>query len=128
MSYQTLHRSLTNTAVAVDTFVSLTDSVGSSNLSANIPNSVSKLIKIDITAVGDVTPRCTAVKVLGQGISQEQIVSGPATSGASSGMVQPFVSIPCDFEVSANASFDIQFAQMSAGSETMSVSVTCYFA
>lgn len=128
MSYQTLHRSLTNTAVAVDTFVSLTDSVGQSNLSANIPNGVNKLVKIDVTAVGDVTPRCTAVKVLGQGISQEQIVTAPATAGASSGMVQPFISIPCDFDVSANASFDIQFAQMSAGSETMSVSVTCYFA
>jgi len=128
MSYQTLHRSLTNTAVAVDSFVSLTDSVGQSNLSANIPNGVSKLIKVDIAVGGDVTPKCTAVKVLGQGITQEQIINGPSNGGASSGQVQNFVSVPCDFDVSSNASFDIQFAQMSAGSETMTVSVTCYFA
>ena len=128
MSYQTLHRSATNQAFAVDTFVSLTDSVSQSNLSANIPNSVSKLVKVDIACAGDVTPKVTACKILGQGITQEQIINGPANGGASSGQVQNFVSVPCDFDVSPNASFDIQFAQMSAGSETMSVSVTCYFA
>lgn len=128
MSYQTLTRSVTNTSIAVDSFVSLTAQAGSSNLSANIPNGVSKLVKVDVSAVGDITPKSTLVKILGQGISQEQVLTGPATSGASSGAVQPFVSIPCDFDVSANASFDIQFAQMSAGSETMTVSVTCYFA
>ena len=124
---QTLHRSLTNTAVAVDTFVSLTDSVGQSNLSANIPNGVTRLTKIDISISGDVTPRCTAVRVLGQGISQEQTITGASYSGVTSGLVESKHSVPVNFNVTANASFDIQFAQMSAGAETMSVSVTCYF-
>ena len=124
---QTLHRSATNTAFAADTMVSLTDSVGSSNLSANVPNSVSRLTKIDIAISGDVSPRCTAVRILGQGISQEQTISGPSYSGVTSGLAESKMSIPCNFNVSANASFDIQFAQMSAGAETMNVSVTCYF-
>lgn len=128
MSYQTLTRSVTNTSIAVDTFTSLTSQAGNSNLSANVPNGVSKLVKVDISAVGDITPKSTMCRITGQGISQEQILTGPATSGASSGAVQPFVSIPCDFDVSANASIDLQFAQLSAGAETMTVSVTCYFA
>lgn len=128
MAYQTLTRTLTNTSVAVDTFVSLTAQGGSSNLSANVPNGVSKLVKVDIATAGDVTPRVSAVKILGQGISQEQVLTGSGYSGVTSGLAGSNISIPCDFDVSANASFDIQFMQMSAGAETMSVSVTCYFA
>jgi len=128
MGQQTLHRSATNQAFAVDTMVSLTDSIGQSNLSANIPNGVSKLVKIDVAISGDITPRVTAIRILGQGINQENTMTATGLSGVTSGFAESKVSIPCDFDVSANASFDIQFAQMSAGAETMSVSVTCYFA
>jgi len=128
MAYQTLTRTLTNTAVAVDTFVSLTAQGGSSNLSSNIPNGVSKLVKVDLAIAGDITPRVTALRIQGQGLSQSQVLTGTGFSGVTSGVASQQISIPCDFDVSANASFDIQFMQMSAGAETMTVSVTCYFA
>jgi len=128
MAYQTLTRTLTNTAVAVDTFVSLTAQGGSSNLSSNIPNGVSKLVKVDLAIAGDITPRVTALRIQGQGLSKSQVLTGTGFSGVTSGVASQQISIPCDFDVSANASFDIQFMQMSAGAETMTVSVTCYFA
>jgi len=126
MTYQSLTRTLTNTAVAVDSFISLTAQGSSSNLSSNIPSGSSSLVKVDIAVSGDVTPKVTMVKLSGSQF-EEQVLTGPCNGGASSGQVQNFLSIPCNFTVKENASFDIQFAQMSAGSETLTVSVTCYF-
>jgi len=126
MTYQSLTRTLTNTAVAVDSFISLTAQGNSSNLSSNVPSGTSTLVKVDIAVAGDVTPKATMVKLSGSQF-EEQVLTGPCNSGASSGQIQNFLSIPCTFAVQQNASFDIQFAQMSAGSETLTVSVTCYF-
>jgi len=123
---QTLTRTLTNTAVAVDSFVSLSAQAGSSNLSSNIPSGVSTLSRVDVCFGGDVTPKVALIKLQGSQFA-EQVLTAGGNGGASSGQVQNFVSIPCNFAVQQNASFDVQFAQMSAGSETLTVSVTCYF-
>jgi len=132
---QTRTYTLANTDVVAGTFTSISQLLGSSQSTTN-PESMQKVIRISMSAapkMDSATPGCSVFKFAGDGVSVQQIFTGPSWSVQAAGPLGGNNGDPVVIENAAGlfdiiAGNQIDFSVSCTTAETLDISLSITYA